>query len=129
MTMDERRKTLIVDDDASLLDALQRSFTESGEQIVACSTFADARRALQTTHFDALITDVRLGEFNGLQLAVIGRETYPDLRVIVFSGFDDPVLRTEADHVGATYLVKPVTGATLLQLVRQPAKVQEPAKE
>ena len=127
--MDARRKTLIVDDDASLLDALQRSFTEAGEQIVACSTFADARRALQTTYFDALITDVRLGEFNGLQLAVIGRETYPDLRVIVFSGFDDPVLRTEADHVGATYLVKPVTGATLLQLVRQPAKVQEPAKE
>jgi len=130
MTMDAaRRKTLIVDDDASLLDALQRSFTEAGEQIVACATFADARRALQTTHFDALITDVRLGEFNGLQLAVIGRETYPDLRVIVFSGFDDPVLRTEADHVGAIYLVKPVTGTTLLQLVREPARVRESAKE
>jgi len=124
-----RRKTLIVDDDASLLDALQRSFMEAGEHIVACATFAEARRALETTPFDALITDVRLGEFNGLQLAVIGRETYPDIRVIVFSGFDDPVLRTEADHVGATYLVKPVTGATLLQLVRQAAKVQEPAKE
>lgn len=124
-----RRKTLIVDDDASLLDALQRSFTEAGEQIVACATFADARKALQTTRFDALITDVRLGEFNGLQLAVIGRETYPDLRVIVFSGFDDPVLRTEADHVGAIYLVKPVTGTTLLQLVREPARVRESAKD
>jgi len=130
MTMEAaRRKTLIVDDDPSLLDALQRSFTEAGEQIVACGTFAEARRALQTTHFDALITDVRLGEFNGLQLAVIGRETYPDLKVIVFSGFDDPVLRTEADHVGATYLVKPVAGATLLQLVREPSRVRQSAKE
>ena len=113
-----RRKTLIVDDDPSLLDALQRSFTEAGEQIVACSSFSDARRALQTTHFDALITDVRLGEFNGLQLAFMARETYPDLTVIVFSGFDDPVLRSEADHVGATFLVKPVTSSTLLKLVR-----------
>ena len=117
------RRTLLVDDDASLLDALQRSFTEAGEQIVACASFAEARRALQTTHFDALITDVRLGEFNGLQLAVIGREAYPDIRLIVFSGFDDPVLRTEADHVGATYVVKPVTSTTLLDLVRQPHKV------
>ena len=117
------RRTLLVDDDASLLDALQRSFTEAGEQIVACASFAEARRALQTTHFDALITDVRLGEFNGLQLAVIGREVYPDIRLIVFSGFDDPVLRTEADHVGATYVVKSVTSTTLLDLVRQPHKV------
>ena len=117
------RRTLLVDDDASLLDALQRSFTEAGEQIVACASFAEARRALQTTHFDALITDVRLGEFNGLQLAVIGREAYPDIRLIVFSGFDDPVLRTEADHVGATYVVKPVTSTALLDLVRQPHKV------
>jgi two-component system response regulator YesN len=122
MTMEAaRRRTLIVDDDPSLLDALERSFTEAGEQIVACSSFADARRALQTTHFDALITDVRLGEFNGLQLAFMGRETYPDLNVIVFSGFDDPVLRSEADHVGATYLVKPVPSSTLLDLVRRRA--------
>ena len=74
---------------------------------------------LQTTRFDALITDVRLGAFNGLQLAVIGRDTYPDIRLIVFSGFDDPVLRTEAEHVGATYMVKPVTGAKLLEVLRE----------
>jgi len=37
----------------------------------------------------------------------------------VFSGFDDPVLRTEAEHVGATYVVKPVTGAQLLAILRQ----------
>jgi YesN/AraC family two-component response regulator len=37
---------------------------------------------LQSTRFDALITDVRLGAFNGLQLAVIGRDTYPDIRLV-----------------------------------------------
>lgn len=113
-----RRKTLLVDDDPSLLDALRRAFTEAGEEVAAYGTFEEARRALQTTAFDALITDVRLGEFNGLQLAVIARDTYPDIRLIVFSGYDDPVLRTEAEHVGAVYLVKPVSGSKLLELVR-----------
>jgi DNA-binding response OmpR family regulator len=114
-----RQKILIVDDDPSLLEALERSFIEAGEDVVAHDSFEDARRVLQTTRFDALITDVRLGAFNGLQLAVIGRDTYPDIRLIVFSGFDDPVLRTEAEHVGATYMVKPVTGARLLEVLRE----------
>ena len=116
-----RQKILIVDDDPSLLEALERSFLEAGEDVVAQGSFESARRVLQTTRFDALITDVRLGAFNGLQLAVIGRDTYPDIRLIVFSGFDDPVLRTEAEHVGATYMVKPVTGQKLLEVLRQPA--------
>lgn len=114
-----RLKILIVDDDPSLLEALERSFIEAGEDVTAHGSFEEARRALHATHFDALITDVRLGAFNGLQLAVISRDTHPEIRLIVFSGFDDPVLRTEAEHVGATYLVKPVTGAKLLEVLRQ----------
>jgi DNA-binding NtrC family response regulator len=116
----QRQKILIVDDDPSLLEALERSFIEAGQDVVAYDSFEEARRVLQTTRFDALITDVRLGAFNGLQLAVIGRDTYPDIRLIVFSGFDDPVLRTEAEHVGATYMVKPVTGTKLLEVLREP---------
>src|SRR4029079_8485306 len=115
----QRQKILIVDEDASLLEARERSFLEAGQDARGYSGFEEARRVLQTTRFDALITDVRLGAFNGLQLAVIGRDTYPDIRLIVFSGFDDPVLRTEAEHVGATYMVKPVTGARLLEVLRQ----------
>jgi DNA-binding NtrC family response regulator len=115
----QRQKILIVDDDPSLLEALERSFLEAGQDVHAYGSFEEARRVLQTTRFDALITDVRLGAFNGLQLAVIGRDTYPDMRLIVFSGFDDPVLRTEAEHVGATYMVKPVTGTKLLEVLRQ----------
>ena len=114
------RRTLLVDDDPSLLDALTRAFTEAGEEVAAYGNFEDARRALHTTVFHAMVTDVRLGEFNGLQLAVIARATNPGIRILVFSGFDDPVLRTEAEHVGAIYLVKPVAGSTLLQLLRDP---------
>ncbi len=114
-----RLRVLLVDDDQSLLSALERAIAEAGEEVVACNNFEDARRALQGGAFDALITDVRLGAFNGLQLAVLARASYPDIRLIVFSGFDDPVLRTEAEHVNATYLVKPVGSVKLLELLRQ----------
>jgi DNA-binding NtrC family response regulator len=120
MVEGQRRKVLIVDDDMSLLEMLQRAFQNAGAEVVAHSTFEGARRALHDGSFDALLTDVRLGAFNGLQLAVISRDAHPDIRVIVFSGFDDPVLRAEAERVGAFYVVKPVTTETLLELVRRP---------
>jgi DNA-binding NtrC family response regulator len=114
-------KLLIVDDDTGLLEAMQRSLKESVASVVACDSFEKARQMLKDQSFDALITDVRLGAFNGLQLAVMARDMYPDMRLVVFSGFDDPVLRTEAEQVGAVYLVKPVVNTQLLKLLERPA--------
>ncbi len=118
MSAERRRKTLIVDDDPALLDALERAFIDAGEDVVATGTFREAREALRDGHFDALLTDVRLGAFNGLQLAVMCRDADPDMRILVFSGFDDPVLRAEAHQIRAEYVVKPVTGSQLIELLR-----------
>jgi hypothetical protein len=37
--------------------------------------------------------------------------------VVVFSGFDDAVLRHDAESIGATYLVKPVGFHELLKII------------
>ena len=113
----QRRRLLIVDDEPGLLDAMTTAFERAGRDVVGCRTFEEARQKLLAEDFQCLITDVRLGAFNGIQLAVIARDRNPDLAIIIFSGFDDPVLREEASHVGASYLVKPVTVERLLQLV------------
>ena len=112
-------RLLIVDDDIGLLDAMQRALRDSLRTVVACDSFEKARQTLKDQAFDALITDVRLGAFNGLQLAVMARDMYPDMRLIVFSGFDDPVLRADAEQIGATYLVKPVSSGDLLKLLEK----------
>jgi DNA-binding NtrC family response regulator len=114
-------RLLIVDDDVSLLDAMQRALRDSMRTVVACDSFEKARRLLKDQAFDALITDVRLGAFNGLQLAVMARDMYPEMRLIVFSGFDDPVLRADAEQIGAAYLVKPVGSGELIKLLEKPA--------
>jgi two-component system response regulator GlrR len=113
-------RLLIVDDDVSLLDAMQRALRDSLRLVVACDSFEKARQMLKDQTFDALITDVRLGAFNGLQLAVMARDMHPEMRLIVFSGFDDPVLRADAEQIGAAYLVKPVASTDLLKLLEKP---------
>ncbi len=115
----EARKILIVDDDVALLEGLESAFKSAGETATACSSFELARQMLRSDEYDVLITDVRLGAFNGLQLALLARDLYPRINLIVFSGFDDPVLRAEAERAGASYVVKPVATSTLLDLARR----------
>ena len=109
---------LIVDDDRDLLYLLTQAFQNAGYQVVGASDFTSARTSLRTHRLTALLTDVRLGEYNGIQLALLARELHPAIKVVVFSGFDDPVLREEAERVGAPFLVKPVSSQVLVDLLR-----------
>ena len=110
----EIQRVLIVDDEPALLDALRTALRRAGCDVTACRTFEDAREQLLTDEFDVLVTDVRLGAFNGIQLAVIARDKSSTIRIIVFSGYDDPVLKAEAARLGGTYLLKPVSAEMLL---------------
>jgi two-component system response regulator YesN len=109
---------LLVDDDISLLGALSRFLSDHGFEVVPCSTFEDAKREIANVRPDIVVTDVRLGAFNGLQLALLARDVRSDVRIVVFSGFDDPVLKEEARRIGAKYLVKPVSGHSLVDALR-----------
>jgi hypothetical protein len=60
-----------------------------------------------------LVSEVQLGEYNGLHLAIIGRERRPALVAIVL-GPSDAVLAREAEQHGAVYLNEPVTEASLV---------------
>jgi DNA-binding response OmpR family regulator len=111
----QTHRVLIVDDEPALLDALRTALRRAGCDVTACRTFEDAREQLLTVDFDVLVTDVRLGAFNGIQLAVIARDKSATIRIIVFSGYDDPVLKAEAARLGGIYMLKPVTAEMLLQ--------------
>src|SRR5215203_4765244 len=111
------QRVLVVDDEPTLLEAMNIAFTRAGREVVSCRTFEEGRARLLNEDFDVMVTDVRLGAFNGLQLAVIARDKHPDMKIIVFSGFDDPVLREEAAHLRASYVLKPVGADHLLDLM------------
>ena len=64
-----------------------------------------------------MIVDVRLGEFNGLQLVILAKLTHPAVRALVMTGFDDTVTREEAERLGARYLIKPIHANDLTKLL------------
>jgi len=111
------QRVLIAEDHGDVAETLRDAFEQAGHAATACRTFEEARGVLSGQDFDVLVTDVRLAAFNGLQLAVIARDKTPAIRIVVISGFDDPVLRGEARRLGASYLLKPITSERLRKVI------------
>lgn len=112
-----RGLAVVVDDDASVLRLLKDLLTSSGFAVEPFNDFQVAKERLKSGGVDVLITDVRLGAFNGLQLVVRAKATSPDVVAVVLTGFDDHVLHQEAVGVGAHFLLKPIRVEQLLQLL------------
>lgn len=109
------KRVVVVDDDQSTLRSLECWLIEAGYDVVSSARFEDARTHLASHTPDILLADVRLGEFNGLQLALFVKSKHPDVRAIVFCDYDDPVLAMEAARCGAQFVRRPETSAGLLK--------------
>jgi DNA-binding response OmpR family regulator len=108
------KKVLVVEDDSSTRQGLLQLIASEGYVALGASTFEEGRHLLRTERPDLLIADVRLGEFNGLQL-IIGERIAPP--AIMVTGYADPVLESDARKAGAHYLVKPIDIPDLMTLV------------
>ena len=108
-------RVLIVDDEPDVIELLSDVLRAEGYETASATTFEEGKRLLVTTLPDVLITDVRLGHFNGLQLVVIRPAT---TAAVVVSGYWDRTLDEEARRNGAVYLLKPVAGEKLIEAVQ-----------
>jgi DNA-binding NtrC family response regulator len=115
---------LIAEDDAATLAGWAAYVHDAGFSVVPTSGFADAHRLMAFVRPDVLVTDIRLGEYNGLQLAVQAGTLDPAPSVIVTSGYEDPVLVAEAARLGATFLLKPVQPSRLVALISEMVKTR-----
>lgn len=112
-----RGLAIVVDDDASVLRLLRDILSNAGFEVETFDDFGAAKERLGTSGVGVLVTDVRLGAFNGLQLVVKAKSTSPDVVAIVLTGYDDQVLHQDAVGVGAHFLLKPIRVEQLLQVV------------
>jgi DNA-binding response OmpR family regulator len=110
---------LIVDEDIDAGTRVANVLSDAGYHVTQAATFKDAARLVSTDPPDLLITEFRLGAFNGLHLMIKSRARRPEIAIIVLTGFPDPVLAAHAAQQGATVLVKPVDASDLLAIVRQ----------
>jgi DNA-binding NtrC family response regulator len=100
----------------------------AGFAVSATDNYADAKMLLGTHRPLVLVTEIRLGPYNGIQLALRAVSIVPRVSVVVASEFSDPVLERDTERTGATFAVKPLTGEELLAAVYRTALRQPGAQ-
>jgi DNA-binding NtrC family response regulator len=92
----------------------------AGFHVTAAASFAQARALLGGVRsFALLFTALRLGMFNGLHLVVRARCVEPSMAAVVTASAEDAMLQTEAEHLGATFVVKPTTSEECIAAILQ----------
>jgi DNA-binding response OmpR family regulator len=107
---------LILEDDSLVANAYAEALRNDGHKVTVCTAFEEARDCLKGESPDALLTDVRVRQYNGLQLALLFRDVCPTGRVVVVTGHDDRVIRKEVAALDGEFLVKPISLARLRDL-------------
>lgn len=109
---------LVVDDSLEMLELLQRQLKGMDLITFRASNVPDAIELLKHTSVDLLITDLQMPEINGMQLVQYVKEHYPELPVLVVTGYPSISGAVEAVKSGVIdYLVKPFTQLELSQSV------------
>lgn len=73
-----------------------------------------ALQLIQQIKPDVLLTDIKMPFMDGLSLSRLVHQEFPDMKIIIISGYDDFEYARGAIQVGAEqYLLKPITRAVL----------------
>ena len=93
------------------------TLADSGFQITVAQDFVEAKPLIDRLRPLALITDIRLGEYNGLHLVLRGKAVRTNMAAIVISSVADAVLQAEAERMQATFVQKPTSKQEFLAAV------------
>ena len=122
---------LVVDDEPDLLTAMGETLTRAGYAVRTVSDTAQAISLLGQERFDAVVTDLIMPGITGMDLLQRVKHIYPDLPVILLTGYATPDLTRRALQSGAAdVLFKPFPLRALpvaLEKCLLPPRQQPPA--
>ena len=116
--MNQPAKVLVVEDDATLRQALCDTIKFGGYQAVEASSGIDALSQLSKECVDMVISDVQMDHMDGRELLRQVRENNPELPFVMITAHGSVQGAVDAMREGATdYLLKPFEAEVLLDMV------------
>jgi len=106
--MDRRCEILIVDDEPIVGERLMTTLTRDGHAVEAMSDPREALQRLDSKSFDIVVTDIRMGEIDGLEVMTEALKRSPRTKVIMITGYATLELARESLTKGAfDFIAKP----------------------
>lgn len=100
---------LLVDDEEIARSNLEHILIKEGYHVTTAADGTEALRHLDSTHFDLVLTDLRMAKLGGMELLEKIKTDHPNIEVIIITGYATVDSAVEALQKGAYhYLPKPL---------------------
>jgi ATP-dependent Lon protease len=108
LMMNRKARLLVVDDEEIARKNLAHVLTKDEYEVVAAADGETALRELDSSEFDVVLTDLKMGRIDGMELLDRIRIRTPETRVIMVTGYATVPSAIEAVQKGAFhYIAKP----------------------
>jgi PAS domain S-box-containing protein len=116
-------KILVVDDEKIVCKGCEKILSEAGYGVKTTLSANNALEMLKEEPFDIVISDLKMPELSGTDLLMIIKRDYPDITVIVITGYSTVETAVEAMKLGAfDYLPKPFTSDQVTVVIQKAAE-------
>ncbi len=116
-------KVFLVEDESIVREGLRDNipWQQYGYEFVGEASDGEmALPLIQKTKPDVLLTDIKMPFMDGLSLSKLVHQEFPDMKIIIISGYDDFEYARGAILVGAEqYLLKPITRAAMQKVLAE----------
>ena len=111
-------RVLVVDDEPSVLRALELILRKKGHDVVALDSPIAATQRLASEDFDVAMLDIRMPELSGIELLNAVKHRRPEIEVVMMTGHATVETALAAVKAGAyDYLTKPLDVRRFLTLI------------
>lgn len=120
MSASEMHRIMIVDDEPIVGKRLKRVLEKEGYSVDAFTRGSQALEEVGKRRYDVVITDIMMGNVDGMMILDHVRSRYPDVPVIIITGYGKKETAEEAIRKGVyAFLIKPFRIDELKTLVKE----------
>jgi DNA-binding NtrC family response regulator len=113
-------KILVVDDDAIVIKSCRRILEAEGFEVMTVPSADEALEKVKCDDFNLLLMDVKMPKHDGIFLMREIKKNWPNIPIIVMSGYPTPETIADVLKLGATqFIPKPFRPDELTKVVRQ----------
>ena len=126
MIKGERKRILVVDDDATYLTALRAVLQTEGYIVDVVRDGKEAIEKSRNQHYNLVLLETKLPDMEGSELLTRMEVGVPRTRRIMITGYPSLKNTVEALNRGAdAYVIKPIDHSNLLQIMEEKLDDQE----
>ena len=121
---------LVVDDEKSLRDFLAIMLEEGGYEVFTAHNEESAVKLIKENVFDLILTDIRMGKSNGINVLENAQKILPDTPVVMMTAFASAETAVDAMKKGAyDYISKPFKIEDVQLIVKNAIEKRKLSKE